>query len=115
MKPEASANAPIRMLLVEEDPYFRAIAHDCLRTQGQFDVAGVADSGQSAPSQARTLQPDVILMGLYLEGESTLSLVPLLKEHLPQAEVIVVASWEAVVSSLALFWSDTHRANYPAT
>jgi len=56
-----------RILIVDDDGRFRAIARRLLETEG-FDVVGEAGDGEAALSAARELEPDVVLLDVQLPG-----------------------------------------------
>ncbi len=85
---------PIRILLVDDSPYFLEAACDFLHLQDTLKVAGVATGGQEALAQARQLEPDVILLDLNLGTQSGLELIPLFKKPLPAAKIIVLTIME---------------------
>ena len=80
----------IRILLVDDSPYFLEAARDFLHLQEALEVAGTATEGQEALEQAQQLQPDVILLDLNLGTLSGLELIPVFKSHIPAAKVIVL-------------------------
>lgn len=88
--PEAPVSPPIRVLLVDDNPFFLDAAADFLQLQKSFEVIGQATSGQEALKQALHLQPDVILLDLNLGEESALHLIPFLKAQLPETRIVVV-------------------------
>ena len=83
-------NNPIRILLVDDSPYFLDVARDFLAMQESFEVAGEVRDGTNALEQAIQVQPNVILLDLNLGSESGMKLIPLLKERLPSTKIIVL-------------------------
>jgi len=81
---------PVRILLVDDNPYFLDVARDFLLMQESFQVAGIATDGSGALEQAMELHPDVILLDLNLGGESAIKLIPVIKERLPETKIVVV-------------------------
>jgi DNA-binding NarL/FixJ family response regulator len=81
---------PVRILLVDDSPYFLEAARDFLHLQETLEVAGTATDGQEALEQARQLQPDVILLDLNLGTQSGLGMIPVFKKHMPNAKIIVL-------------------------
>ena len=81
---------PVRILLVDDNPYFLDVARDYLLMQESFQVAGIATDGSGALEQAMELHPDVILLDLNLGGESAIKLIPVIKERLPETKIVVV-------------------------
>lgn len=87
---EAAVHTPIRILLVDDNPFFLDAVRDYLHLQKEFEVIGEATSGREALEQALQLQPDVILLDLNLGEESAIHLIPVLKEKLPKTRIVVV-------------------------
>ena len=56
-----------RALIVEDDPLIAVDLEATLRTLG-FDVCGCASNPREAVEQATSIQPDVVLMDVYLDG-----------------------------------------------
>jgi PAS domain S-box-containing protein len=90
----ASANVPVRILLVDDNRCFLDAAEVYLRQQRSFEVAGTAVDSRQAIEQALILQPDVILLDLNLGEESAIPLIPAIKERLPGARIIVTTILE---------------------
>ena len=84
------ASSPIRILLVDDSPYFLDVARDFLHMQESFEITGVAVEGTNALEQARQLQPDIILLDLNLGDQSGVRLIPLFKRHTPHSKIIVL-------------------------
>ncbi|MCK6538971.1 MAG: PAS domain S-box protein [Anaerolineales bacterium] len=85
---------PIRILLVDDSPYFLEVARDFLAYQESFTVVGVATEGDEAIARSRELQPDVILLDLNLARSSGLDLIPVFRRNLPGAKIIVLTMME---------------------
>lgn len=86
---------PIRILLVDDSPYFLEAARDFLQHQEAISVAGVATNAEEAIARARELQPDIILLDLNLARSSGLNLIPVFKGNLPGAKIVVLTMMEA--------------------
>ncbi|MBI5943907.1 MAG: PAS domain S-box protein [Chloroflexi bacterium] len=87
---ESLLNNPIRILLVDDSPYFLDAVRDFLHLQTTLSVAGTATEGQDALAQARRLNPDIILLDLNLGQQSGLALIPLFKQHVPKAKIVIL-------------------------
>ena len=52
----------IRILIVDDSPYFRAAVKKTFQSHSSFTVAGEAEDGHKALDMVKKLQPDVILI-----------------------------------------------------
>ncbi|OON70109.1 response regulator [Hymenobacter sp. CRA2] len=84
-------NTPIRLALVEDDPEVRALLHGYLCRQPELSCVLLADSVESFLQQLPDLlqPPQVILLDIHLPGMSGLEALPLLKQRLPEADVVM--------------------------
>lgn len=85
---------PIRILLVDDNPFFLDAARDFLHLHQTLELVGTATNGRSALEQAQELQPDVILLDLNLGQESAIQLIPTMREYLPDMRIVIVTSME---------------------
>jgi DNA-binding NarL/FixJ family response regulator len=58
---------PVRVLIVDDHPGFRARARALLESEG-FEVVGEAGDGRTAVESARGLRPDIVLMDVRMPG-----------------------------------------------
>ena len=58
----------VRVLLVDDHPVVRAGLRALLEASGRVDVIGEASSGEEAVAEARTLEPDIVIMDLAMPG-----------------------------------------------
>ncbi|MFB3739919.1 MAG: response regulator transcription factor [Candidatus Velamenicoccus archaeovorus] len=54
----------LRVLVVDDHPAFRRALTSALRMVRSIEIAGEAGGGEAAVEQARTIEPDVVLMDL---------------------------------------------------
>ncbi len=79
-----------RILLVDDHAVLRAGLRLLLDSQPDLQVIGEAEDVQTALNQARTLQPDLILLDLSLTGGSGLSAIPAFQKAAPHARILVL-------------------------
>jgi len=58
----------IRVLIAEDQPLMRRGLRTVLELEPGFEVAGEAATGEDAVAQARSLEPDVVLMDVQMPG-----------------------------------------------
>ncbi|WP_400190418.1 response regulator [Hymenobacter sp. B81] len=82
---------PIRLALVEDDAEVRALLEGYLCRQPELVCVLVADSVESFLAQLPDLlqPPQVLLLDIHLPGMSGLEALPLLKQRLPDTEVVM--------------------------
>lgn len=87
---EALLNEPIRILLVDDSPYFLEAAHTFLSIHRSVKVIDSAMSATEAMEKIRQLQLDIILLDIKLGEASGLDLIPFIREVQPQTKIIVL-------------------------
>ncbi|MDE0518467.1 MAG: response regulator [Bdellovibrionales bacterium] len=81
----------IRVFIVEDAHFLREMLCLVLKKPG-VEIVGTALSVDTALSQIRTLQPDIVLLDLVLPGENGVSLISKIYAVSPQTEIIVCSS-----------------------
>ncbi len=85
----------IKVLVVDDDIFFREGVRLFLKAAGDVDVVGAAENGCAAVTRERELRPDVILMGLRMpEMDGVQATRAILKRH-GGARVALMTSTEA--------------------
>jgi two-component system response regulator NreC len=81
----------VRVLIVDDHAVVRAGLRLLVDTENDLETVGEAGSAREAIFEARTLEPDVVLMDVVMPDQSGLEVVPqLLHEH-PQTNVLVLS------------------------
>ncbi len=81
---------PIRVLIVDDHTLFRNGIKLLLQRQEGFEVVGEAGDGLEGVKRAKQLAPDVVLMDLHMPGTTGREAVALLREEVPDAQVIML-------------------------
>ena len=84
----------IRVLIADDRPQVRESLQALLETQEGMVVVGLARDGREAVSQAKVLQPSVILMDLEMPAMDGLAATSLLKARTPAPGIIVLTMHE---------------------
>ncbi len=58
----------VRVLIVDDQEPFRAVAREVVEAAGDFEVVGEAASGEESVDLAQALRPDLVLMDVNLPG-----------------------------------------------
>ncbi len=85
-----SADAPIRILVVDDHTLFRRGLTALLSREAQFQVVGDAADAGEAQRRAQALQPDLILLDNHLPGVNGVDALPALREAAPAARVLML-------------------------
>lgn len=80
----------IRVLIIDDHTLFRSGIKLLLQRQTGFTVVGETGSGLEGVKDAKRLNPDVVLLDLHMPEFSGLETIPLLKEEVPQAKIIML-------------------------
>ena len=80
----------LRIFLIDDHNLFRSGVKALLARQPGFEVVGEAADGLEGLKRARELRPDVVLLDLHMPGISGLEAVQLLRDELPQTEVLML-------------------------
>ena len=86
----SSAGAPIRVLIVDDQPVFRQAARKLLEARG-FAVVGDAGCSTTALEAAKQLEPDGVLLDVRLGDESGHEVARALTRFQPAPAVLLVS------------------------
>lgn len=80
----------LKILLADDHPLFRSGIKLLLQRQKDLDVIGEASDGGECVKLAKKLKPDLVLLDLHMEGVGGLEALPLLKQEIPDAYVLML-------------------------
>jgi two-component system response regulator NreC len=80
-----------RVLVVDDHAVVRSGIRSLLAAESDFEVVGEASDARDAIFEARTLQPDVILLDVVMPGESGIEVLPKLRREAPGAKVLILS------------------------
>jgi two-component system, NarL family, invasion response regulator UvrY len=83
---------PVRVMTVDDQPMFRAIAHDLIDGMPGFEPVLEAASGAEAIEAAGRLRPELVLVDVRMPGMSGIEVCRKLKELLATAVIVLVTS-----------------------
>lgn len=82
----------IEVLIVDDDFMVAKIHKGFVERTAGFEVVGVAHAGAEALALAERLQPDLVLLDVYLPDTSGLDLLQGLREAAPELDVLVISA-----------------------
>ena len=82
----------IEVLIVDDDFMVARIHTGFVERTPGFTVTGVAHTGAQALAEAERLQPDLVLLDVYLPDVSGLDLLAGLREAAPEVDVLVISA-----------------------
>ena len=85
---------PLRVLIADDHPLFRAGMRALLETMPDVEVIGTASSGDEALALAEHTEPDVVLMDLQMPGLGGLEATRRILAACPHIAVLVVTMFE---------------------
>jgi DNA-binding NarL/FixJ family response regulator len=87
------ADAPIRVLLVDDHAMVRRGMRDFLSLHDDIEVVGEAADGAAGVEQAKVLRPDIVVMDLMMPNLDGIEATARIKAALPDVEVIALTSF----------------------
>jgi NarL family two-component system response regulator LiaR len=84
----------IRILIVDDHAVVREGLRTLITTKPGMEVVGEAADGVEAVAQARSLQPDVILLDMVMPHQDGLQAIKAIKQQNPKARILVLTSFD---------------------
>jgi DNA-binding NarL/FixJ family response regulator len=84
----------MRLFLCDDNADYRRLARRVLE-KGGYTVIGEADNGEEALAKAPATDPDVLLLDLNMPRMNGFAALPLLREALPQTQIIILTTGQA--------------------
>ncbi|MEK6462911.1 MULTISPECIES: response regulator transcription factor [Pseudonocardia] len=81
---------PVRVLVVDDHPLFRAGLRGVVERMPDAEVAGEAADGDAALAAVATTRPDLVVLDLYLPGPDGMTVTARLAERHPDVAVVVL-------------------------
>lgn len=86
------------ILLVEDDPVFAQVLARSLTARGYR--VDIAHSIEEAQQQLTTLTPHYIILDLFLDGDSGLTLIPEMRSRLPLSKILVLTGFASISTTV---------------
>jgi DNA-binding NarL/FixJ family response regulator len=88
--------APIRVLVVDDEPLFTEMVQALLEVEEGVEVVGKAQHGQQGVKLAHELAPDVIVMDISMPVMDGIEATREIREHDPGASVLILTGGTSV-------------------
>jgi DNA-binding NarL/FixJ family response regulator len=85
----------VQVLVVDDQPPFRAAARAVLSRIAEFDLVGEAASGEEAVAMSESLHPDLVLMDINMGEMNGIEATRLVTASRPDTMVILVSTYAA--------------------
>lgn len=92
-EPATMVDKAPRILIVDDAEDIRMLLRLKLAHHGDYDVVGEAEDGLRAVEQARTLQPDLVLLDMAMPKMDGLQALPMIRDAVPGVRVIVLSGF----------------------
>ncbi len=86
---------PVPVLIVDDQAPFRAVARTVVALTPGFEVAGEADSGEDAVSEARNIAPGLVLMDINLPAMNGIDATRQILAEAPDTVVILLSTYSS--------------------
>jgi DNA-binding NarL/FixJ family response regulator len=86
---------PIRIVIADDHPIFRAGLQGLLSAQEDFQVVGEAANGREAVSVVRHASPDVLLVDLQMPELDGLGAIKEIRGIAPQTRILVLTTYDS--------------------
>ncbi|GAA3410735.1 hybrid sensor histidine kinase/response regulator transcription factor [Paenibacillus hodogayensis] len=84
----------IRLLVVDDQPFFRESLRTLLEEQRDLQVVGTAEDGEQAIELCRQFQPQLVLMDLEMPNVDGISASRTIKETWPHIRILILTTFE---------------------
>ncbi len=90
----ADTNDSIRVVIVDDHPFFRQGVHDVLVAEPDIEIIGEEEHGDEALARLPDLHPDVVLMDVNLPGLNGLQITQRIKSQHGEINFIILTAYD---------------------
>ena len=99
----ATRERPVRAVVIDDASDIRELLTMVLTRSG-MDVVGEAGDGQAGVEVVRAQRPDVVLLDLAMPVMDGVEALPIIRELVPDARIIVLSAFAGAVREQVLDW-----------
>ncbi len=90
------ATHPVRVLTVDDQALFRAVARDVIDATPGFEAAGEAPSGEAGLDAVVRLHPDLVLLDVRMSGLGGIEVARRLARSHPDVRIVLISIEEGI-------------------
>lgn len=95
----STAASSVRVLIVDDESFFRDVAHELVDATSGFEWVGAACSGEEGLDEADRLRPDLILMDVHMPGIGGMEAARRMSARGTPAIVVLISAEEALADA----------------
>jgi DNA-binding NarL/FixJ family response regulator len=99
----ATRERPVRAVVIDDTSDIRDLMSIVLTRSG-MEVVGEAGDGRAGVDVVRAERPDVVLLDLAMPVMDGMEALPLIRELVPDAQIIVLSAFDGAVEQQVLDW-----------
>jgi CheY-like chemotaxis protein len=97
--PAPAATTDVRVLIVDDERFFRDVAHELVDATSGFEWVGAACSGEDGIDEADRLRPDLVLMDVRMPGIGGIEAARRMSARGNPAIVVLVSAEDALADA----------------
>lgn len=83
---------PYRVLVVDDEPDFRDWLQSLLDSSKDFQVIGIASTGEETVSLIPSLAPDLVIADMYIPEPDGLEVARCVQAHFPDTKAVLISA-----------------------
>jgi DNA-binding NarL/FixJ family response regulator len=94
MQTSEPSNTPIRLLIVDDHAILRQGISLMVNEENDFEIVGEAGNGKAALTLAMELQPDIVLLDIFLGTSNGLDIAKQLLRSCPETRIVLFSGFD---------------------
>lgn len=96
MTSSKTTGSPLRIMIVDDHPVFRAGLANLLSSEVGFEIVATVSNGEAAIESLDAARPQVVLLDLSMPGEGGFATLARIRQVRPTTKVVVLTSSESI-------------------